>query len=123
MFSCVLVAPIVFYDFMFVLHKQTSSSLLRIFLTPPQLIIAFDKGERLLIRLFASPMCLRCHLISEFGRHLGVEDKCFNIMLPSVGGVVTSPRSAELAQLSCFPQPIELLSGLRNCDTYTRLGH
>ena len=42
-FSCVLVAPIVFYDFMFVLHKQTSSSLLRIFLTPPQLILVSNK--------------------------------------------------------------------------------
>ena len=42
-FSCVLVAPIVFYDFVFVLHKQTSSSLLQIFLTPPQLILVSNK--------------------------------------------------------------------------------
>ena len=32
-FSRVLVAPLVFYDFIFVLQKQTSSSLLRIYLT------------------------------------------------------------------------------------------
>ena len=58
-------------------------------------LIAFDEGERILIRSFASPTCLRCHSISDFGRHLGVEDKCFDIMLPSVGGMVTSPCPAE----------------------------
>ena len=57
-------------------------------------VIVFDKGEQLQIRSFASPMCLRCHSISDFGCHLGVHDKCLNIML-SVGGMVTSPCSAE----------------------------
>ena len=30
-------------------------------------IFAFDEGERILIRSLASPTCLRCHLISDFG--------------------------------------------------------
>ena len=40
-----LVAPLIFYDFMFVLHKQTSPSLLwsPIYWTPPQLILVSNK--------------------------------------------------------------------------------
>ena len=75
----------------------------------------FNEGERLLlIRSFSSPTCLRCHSISYFGRHLGVDDKYLDIMLPSVGGMVTSPCSAENRLIS---------SGVRNCDTYICLGH
>ena len=40
-------------------------------------------------------MCPRCHSISDFGRHLGVDNKCLNIMLLPVGGMVTSPCSVE----------------------------
>ena len=41
-------------------------------------------------------MCPRCHSISDFGRHLGVDNKCLNIMLLPVGGmVITSPCSVE----------------------------
>ena len=58
-------------------------------------VTAFNEGERILIRSFGSPTCLQCHSISDFGRHLGVDTKCLDIMLPSVGGMVTSPCSAE----------------------------
>ena len=54
-------------------------------------VIAYDEREHVLIRSFASPTCLQCHSISDFGCHLGADDKCLNnfIMQPSVGGMVT----------------------------------
>ena len=66
-----------------------------IFSHSTKFVIAFDEGECILIRLFASPTCFRCHSISDFGRHLGVDDKYLDIMLLSVGGMVTSPCSVE----------------------------
>ena len=71
-------------------------------------IIAFDEVERILIRSFASPTCFRCHSISDFERHLGM-DKCIDIMFPSVGGMVTSSYSAEnrsQAQVSTFTKRV-----------------
>ena len=58
MFSCVLVAPLVFYDFMFVLHKQTSSSLQRIYWTPATTNFGFKQTKTEL----QSP---RLHLASD----------------------------------------------------------
>ena len=40
-----LVAPLVFYDFMLVLHKQTSSSLLRIYWTPATTEFGFKQTK------------------------------------------------------------------------------
>ena len=40
-----LVAPLVFYDLMFVLHKQTSSSLLRIYWTPATTDFGFKQTK------------------------------------------------------------------------------
>ena len=45
MFGCVLVASLVFYDFMFVLHKQTSSLLLRIYWTPATTDFGFKQTK------------------------------------------------------------------------------
>ena len=94
-----------------------------------KIVIVFDEGDRLELRLFASPMCLRCHSISDFGCHLGVDGKCLNIILPAVywwhgNKPMFSRKQIDwLAQLWCFSQPIELPSGVWNCDTYIRLGH
>ena len=54
-FSCVLVAPLVFYDFMFVLHKQTSSLLLRIYWTPATTNFGFKQTK-------TEPQSPRLHL-------------------------------------------------------------
>ena len=47
--------------------------------------IAFDEVERILIRSFASPTSLRCHSISDFGRHLGVatsaSTSCYRLLV------------------------------------------
>ena len=84
---------------------------------------AFGEGERILIRSVCkshvSPMPFDFRI---WMGHLGVDDKCLDIMLPSVGGMVTRPCSSEyIDRFTRFLKRFSSASLLSTADQWTSL--